>query len=144
MAISIDISATILNVAGVPVPDKYQGRTLIPILYNKTPDNWRTDFYCEHHMNNKLIPKWYGVRGSQYTYANYYEEKFEFLYDLKNDPLQIRNLAEDPEYSKILKKMQKRSKEYVDKYTRPEIVKLKEEFAKKKPKNRKKKKSRKK
>ena len=77
-----------------------------------------------------MLPRWYGVRGKQYTYANYYEENFEFLYDLKNDPLQIKNLAKDPKHEKILEKMRKRSREYVKKYTRPEIVKYKEEYAK--------------
>ncbi len=139
MALSIDISASILDIAGVTVPGKYQGRSLVPFLHDKAPADWRTDFYCEHHMDRASIPKWYGVHGKQYTYANYYEKDFEFLHDLKSDPLQIKNLAKDPEYRQVLEKMRKRSEEYVKKYTRPEIVKLKKEFAKKLLKNKKRK-----
>ena len=37
--------------------------------------NWRTDFYCEHHSGkNSRIATWFGVRDNRYTYANYYED----------------------------------------------------------------------
>jgi arylsulfatase A-like enzyme len=46
---SLDIPATILDLAGIPVPKRYQGMALTPLRAGKTPENWRTDFYCEHH-----------------------------------------------------------------------------------------------
>ena len=128
MAMSIDISATILEAAGIAVPSKYQGRPLQPLLTGSAPADWRSDVYCEHHMKNASIPKWYGVRGSRYTYANYYEEGVELLYDLEKDPTQFTNLADNPEYAEVLKKMRNRSEEFVKAYTRPEIVQLKNEF----------------
>ena len=128
MAISLDITATILDVCGVDVPSKYQGRSLVSVLDGKTPRNWRKDYYCEHHMDNASIPKWYGVRGQRYTYANYYEENAELLYDLKTDPTQLKDLAGEPKYGSILEKMRNRSEEYVKMYTRPEIEKAKREL----------------
>jgi arylsulfatase A-like enzyme len=128
MAISLDITATILDVCGVEVPSKYQGRSLVSILNGKTPGHWRRDYYCEHHMNIGSIPKWYGVRGQRYTYANYYEENTELLYDLKNDPTQLTDLAGDPKYKDILEKMRNRSQEYVKMYTRPEIEQFKKDW----------------
>jgi len=139
MALNIDLPATILDLAGVPIPAKYQGRSLLPILKGKTPEDWRTDFFCEHHMNNPRIPKWYGVRGSRYTYARYYEQKpvFEFLFDLQTDPDQFHNLATDPEYHQVLENMRARCDEYIRKYTRPEIVAFKKEQMAKAPKSKK-------
>ena len=128
MAMSIDISATILDAAGISIPAKYQGRPLQPLLAGNLPSDWRTDVYCEHHMRNASIPKWYGVRGSRYTYANYFEEGVEVLYDLEKDPTQFTDLAGNPEYAAVLKKMRARSEEYVQAYSRPEIVKLQEAF----------------
>jgi len=129
---SIDISATILDAAGVDVPEKYQGRPLQPLLNGNMPNGWRTDVYCEHHMDHNDIPKWYGVRGTRFMYANYYEEGVELLYDLEKDPTELTNIANNPEAQEVLQNMRARSEEYVKEYTRPEIVKLKKEAAKKK------------
>jgi arylsulfatase A-like enzyme len=128
MAMGIDISATILEAAGVAVPKKYQGRPLQPLLIGAVPPDWRTDVYCEHHMRHPAIPKWYGVRGARYTYANYYEEGVELLYDLEKDPTQFNDLAGNAEYAGVLKRMRTRSEEFVKQYTRPEIEQLKREF----------------
>jgi arylsulfatase A-like enzyme len=132
MALNLDITSTILDVCGIKEPSKYQGRSLVPILNGNTPQNWREDVYNEHHHGKGTIPKWYGVRGQRYTYANYYEKNTELLYDLKTDPTQLKDLAQDPEYEPILEKMRKRSAEYVKMYTRPEIEEHKKQWLLKK------------
>ncbi len=107
------------------VPGKYQGCSLLPIFNGKTPADWRTDHYHEHHMNNPSIPKWRGVRNERYSYACYYEQDFEFLHDLEVDPDQLKNFAADPEYKQILESLRARCDEFTQEYTRPEIVALK-------------------
>jgi len=130
MAIGIDLPYTMLQLAGIDVPGKYQGRSLIPVLNNEMPDNWRTDYYCEHLMNNATIPKWRGVRGSRYTYAHYFEQDppYEFLYDLETDPDQYQNLATNPEYAKVLNMMRQRTEDYRKAYTRPQVTAYKQEL----------------
>jgi arylsulfatase A-like enzyme len=110
VALNIDLTATMLNLAGVATPKHYGGRSLVPLLKDKAPADWRTDFFCEHLMNHAAIPKWEGVRGPRYVYARYFEQKpvHEFLHDLKSDPNQLRNFAKDPKYANTLKKMQAR------------------------------------
>lgn len=127
MALNIDLPATMLELAGVDVPEKYQGESLVPILQGKTPGDWRTDFLCEHHFNNKQLPKWRGVRGSRFSYARYYEQDppYEFLFDLETDPTQFHNLASDTKYQATLLRMRHRTDELTEQYTRPEIVALK-------------------
>lgn len=127
MATNLDLPATMLDLAGVKVPGKYQGKSLLPFLLGQVPSGWRTDMFNEHHMNHPSIPKWRGVRGERYTYARYYEQQpvYEFLHDLQNDPDQVKNLANDPEHASVLQKMRFRTDEYVKMYTRPEIAELK-------------------
>jgi len=117
-ATSLDIPATILDFAGVPVPKKYQGATLTPLLDGQMPKDWRTDFYCEHHGDAAKIATWIGVRDNRYTYANYYDNKAELLYDRERDPTELTNVANDPEYQAALKKLRQRSLEYKAQYTR--------------------------
>lgn len=118
-AISLDIPATILDLAAVPVPPKYQGATLTPLLAGGHPKDWRTDFYVEHHSNPKQIATWFGVRDNRYTYANYYQNGTELLYDRERDPTELTNVAADPAYAAIFSQLQQRSLDYKTKYTRP-------------------------
>ncbi|HEO70765.1 MAG TPA: DUF4976 domain-containing protein [Candidatus Hydrogenedentes bacterium] len=118
MALNIDVPATVLDMAGLEVPAKYQGRSLMPILRDEIPPDWRTDFFCEHHMDHKLIPKWEGVRAERYVYARYYEQQppYEFLHDLEKDRTQLENFAEVPEYAGILEKMRARCAAFKELY----------------------------
>jgi len=121
MALNVDIPATMLDLAGVPVPGVYQGASLVPLTQGKEPTAWRSDFFAEHLMHHGGIPKWEGVRGSRYVYARYFEQQpvYEFLHDLEEDPGQLRNLAADPEYTEELTKMRKRTDTLRDQYGGP-------------------------
>ncbi len=122
--LNIDIPATMLKLAGIEIPKHYQGSSLDVLLQGKSMPGWRNDFFCEHLMNNKDIPKWEGVRGERYVYARYFEQKpvYEFLHDLKADQDQLVNLASDPEYKDILAKMSKRCDEFKDEYGKDELT----------------------
>ncbi len=107
IALNIDIPATILDLAGISTPQLYQGKSLLPILSDVNVENWRESFLCEHRMEHEKIPKYVGVRGERYVYANYYEQNppYEYLHDLQKDPNQLENLANNPDYKDVLQKM---------------------------------------
>jgi len=112
IALNIDIPATILDMAGIPIPQDYQGTSLLPLVLDRKVDTWRESFLCEHRMENEIIPKFVGIRGERYVYANYYEQEpaYEFLHDLKADPDQLENLVKNPDYQKILQEMREKCK----------------------------------
>ena len=118
MALNTDIAPTILSYAGVNVPKHYQGHSLRPIMNGEKTKGWRKDTFCEHLMENATIPKWEGVRAQRYVYARYFQQKpqYEYLHDLKDDPDQLKNLANDPKYAKVLKRMRKRCNTLRDEY----------------------------
>jgi arylsulfatase A-like enzyme len=120
MVLNIDITPTILDIAGVKIPEKYQGCSLSAILSGRIPDDWRREFFCEHLMEHEDIPKWEGFRGERYVYARYFEQEppFEFLHDLVRDPDQMQNFATGPEAAAVLEEARKRCAGYVKKYSR--------------------------
>ena len=120
MVLNLDLAPTFLRLAGCEVPKSYQGRSLVPILDDRPVANWRNDFYCEHLMEHPRIPKWQGVHGQRYVYANYFAQQppCEMLYDLENDPGQLVNLANDPEEKEVLATMRKRLEEYKKSFPR--------------------------
>ena len=118
IALNVDAPATMLEFAGIASPSHYQGNSLVSLMQGNEDSDWRSDFFCEHLMKHKDIPKWEGVRGERYVYARYFGQKpvFEFLHDLKTDPDQLINLASNPEYKEILNRMKSRSNELKDTY----------------------------
>lgn len=118
MSLNVDVPATILSMATGSIPDHYQGLDLTPLVYGKSVKKWRNDFFCEHLMDRFDIPKYEGVRGERYVYARYLQNmpEGEFLHDLQADPLQLKNLLDDPQYAGILSDMRARCTELRDQY----------------------------
>lgn len=106
MTLNIDFAPTLLAMAGLPVPERMQGRDLSPILAGsgKAPADWRTEFFYEHHFGPKIIPPCEGVRNTRWSYFRWLapNPESEELYDLQNDPLESQNLAADPAHAETL------------------------------------------
>ncbi len=106
MVLNIDIASTILDIAGINAPDEYQGISLIPYLHNKKPEKIRDTVLFEHLWELKEIPSSEGIRTERWKYFRYrFIDAPEELYDLKNDPLESINLAADPQYKSILRRL---------------------------------------
>jgi arylsulfatase A-like enzyme len=101
IALNSDLASTMIELAGEKPPASHTGRSLVPLIDGTTPSHWRTDFLCEFLAIPNTIPRWEGVRDTDWVYARYYVDgpdkpPFEFLHDLKNDPDQIVNIATLP------------------------------------------------
>jgi arylsulfatase A-like enzyme len=97
MVLNIDVTATILELAGVGRPERYQGESLTD-FYRKSPDRWRTGFFCEHWLEgNPLLPKTEGYRDDVWKFIRYEAEPGLIeLYNHKEDPNETINLALEP------------------------------------------------
>ena len=109
MALNIDVPATMLQLAGVDVPDEYEGLGLLDLVQGKKSKLKRKYFHCEHLWDFDRIPASEGIRTEQWKYFRYRDyPEHEELYDLEKDPMEINNLAKNPNYRKVLKKMRKK------------------------------------
>ena len=110
LALNVDLAATILELAGQERPSTCRGRSLAPIVRGEAVKDWREDFFAEHLFDHAKIPKWEGVRGQRYVYARYFDHlpEGEFLHDLKQDSLQLVNLAQDSDHAALLVEMRAR------------------------------------
>jgi arylsulfatase A-like enzyme len=106
--LNIDIAPTLLDLAGVKVPDSMDGRSLLPLLTPDsrplTPEKWRSHFYFEHFCSPapvKYIPRHEGIRTESVKYLKWIDPQAggaEEFYDLTRDPEEINNLINHPEY----------------------------------------------
>jgi len=114
MALNVDIAPTILELAGLEVPQQMQGRSLLPLVRGQNPE-WRTDFFYEHLFEHKTIPRSEALRTERFKYLRYVDFDYEELYDLQNDPAETINLAKDEKYRTTLTSLRKRCNELAEK-----------------------------
>lgn len=120
MALNIDVPATILDFAGVQVPSTYQGKSLVPIVTGKEKSLGRDTILVEHLWEFENIPPSEGVRTAEWKYLRYINDKSsEELYNLKDDPKEINNLAGKAEYQKVLQEFRDKNDELGKRYADP-------------------------
>ncbi len=109
---NIDYAPTLLDVAGVEVPQPMQGRSLVPVFENHgrpTPD-WRDAVYYAYYENAAVhaVPVHDGIRTDRYKLMYFPRSREWQLFDLQSDPQELRSRHADPEYANILDGMQRR------------------------------------
>ena len=130
IALNLDLPATFLDWAGIEIPKRYQGHSLKPIVVSGKPDDWRTETFHEHFAVRHRIPAFEGIRNENYKYVRYVDHgNYEFLHDLKNDPDELVNLANDPNHETTLKAMRSRTTKRVEEVGDP-LAKLTAPFSK--------------
>jgi arylsulfatase A-like enzyme len=105
LTLNLDLAPTLLDLAGLPAPSAMQGKSLVPLLRgDASPADARTEMFYEHHTLPAKIPPSEGVRTERWSYLQWVNEVplVEELYDLRDDPLQTRNLAGDERFAAIL------------------------------------------
>jgi arylsulfatase A-like enzyme len=106
MVLNIDITKSILDFAQIESPKNYQGESLKPFLYRNHYSLQRDFILIEHLWKLPEIPSSEGLRTKDWKYFRYrFINAPEELYDLKNDPLETKNLAQDQSHQKILRKL---------------------------------------
>lgn len=99
MAFNVDVPATIADLGGASLPESWQGSSLVPILLGKKNSLNNDTALIEHLWEFKEIPPSEGVRTNEWKYFRYINNKtLEYLYNLKVDPRETKNLAGDIKY----------------------------------------------
>ena len=104
----LDMSATILALCEIPIPDYFQGKSLLPILEGKMPPNQFRDFVRSEYFD-ALDPHFTGGSGTygtmfrtqQHKLCMYHDKQLGELYDLKSDPWEHRDLWDQPDSESV-------------------------------------------
>ncbi len=119
MVQNLDYAETFLDVAGAPIPDDMQGRSLEPLLKGAKPEDWRTSIYYHYYEypSVHMVPRHNGIRTERYKLMHFYQfgEEWE-LYDLREDPDELSNVYGKPEYEEITKELKAQLKGLEEKY----------------------------
>jgi arylsulfatase A-like enzyme len=117
MALNTDFAPTFADYAGLPIPERIQGRSLRPLLQGHIPEDWRTSMYYRYylHLAHHGVYAHYGLRTDRYKLIYYYAQALGTpgaidedktpeweLFDLEQDPSEMRSVYDDPVYSTVI------------------------------------------
>jgi len=98
----VDLYPSLLDLAGIPfppdLPHELDGRSFVPLMREETA-GWPNAAIVENNNEGTLKPTRTLVR-DRYKYV-YVHDRPPLLYDLERDPLEWRNVVDDPEYAEI-------------------------------------------
>ncbi len=132
MIMNIDVAPTLLDYAGIEIPEVMQGESLKPLLSGKAAE-WRDHIYYSYYENSWTLKDFTqedlsdpsfnfftahrigphrGIRSDRYKLIEYYsdQEYWEF-FDLETDPNELNNRYVDSEYKDIIDRMTEQLRE---------------------------------
>jgi len=98
-----DFAPTFIDLAGKKVDRDLSGASLVPFLKDEEPQDWRDDIHTQcdgvelYYTQRSVTTKEY-----KYVFNGFDQDE---LYDLRNDPHEMRNVSEDPAYQDIKREL---------------------------------------
>lgn len=129
LAINCDFAPTFLELAGAPVPESMQGRSLVPLLQGAKPASWRTSFYYRyyHDPGDHNTRAHYGIRTDTHKLMYFWKKDQWECFDLIRDPQELKNIYNEPAAAGVVAELKRE-------LTRLKAeVKDNDEFAEKQP-----------
>jgi N-acetylglucosamine-6-sulfatase len=118
MVLNVDLAPTLLDAAGVPVPESMQGKSFRPVLENRDV-SLRESFHLEYYKDFPYrVPEYDAVRTGKFLYVEYRGGKKPELFDIQKDPRTLQNIIDSPEGKKALPELKEKLREYVRGKTR--------------------------
>lgn len=128
MVSNLDLAETFLEAAGTAIPQDMQGRSLLSILKGSTPADWRTEHYYHYYE----YPGWhsvkrhYGITTERYKLIHFYYDIDEWeLFDLQNDPEEMKNVYHDPAYALVKKTLHEQLEKLRSAYSDSDSLQMK-------------------
>jgi arylsulfatase A-like enzyme len=97
-----DILPTFLDAAGEEIPEGLDGMSLLRLV-RPGKQRWRAYIDLEHDVCYSAENHWNALTDGEYKYIYHAHNGGEQLFNLKEDPGEIRDLAGEAKYREVLK-----------------------------------------
>lgn len=126
MIVNIDFAPTLIDLAGIKVPEEIQGKSFARLLDKSQPvKDWRKSMYYhyyEYPEPHRVAPH-FGVRTERYKLIRFYGpyDSWE-LFDLKQDPRELNNLYGQADKQALIQSLKKQLSELASQYKDTEAL----------------------
>jgi arylsulfatase A-like enzyme len=114
---AVDVPATLMDAAAAEPAAPLDGRSLAPWLRGEEPD-WPDSIYSQFHGDEYALCSLRMVRDDEWKYV-YYPDGLDELYDEREDPFELHNLAENADYADALRRMKDRLVQWMERVGDP-------------------------
>jgi arylsulfatase A-like enzyme len=94
-----DLMATTLDISGVEKPDYVEFNSLMPYVKDESLESAYSEIYGAYRHVQRM------VRTEKYKLIVYPTAEKIRLYDIENDPEELNDLAENPQYDEVIKEL---------------------------------------
>lgn len=110
-ALMIDLAPTIAQLAQATPLVTVDGVSLMPAIRHDAPLRETVLIQAGPQVEADLPYGWWwrGVTTDRYTYARFFANDLEELYDHQYDPSEVNNVADDPAYADVLRELRRRT-----------------------------------
>ncbi len=124
--VNIDFAPTLLQAAGVNVPEDMQGKSFLPLLQkNKNNAGWRKAVYYhyyEYPEPHHVAPH-FGIRTQRYKLIRFYgPADYWELYDMQADPHEMKNIYPVKTNDKIIAGLKRQLEDLISQYKDDEAM----------------------
>lgn len=115
---NLDFAPTLLDYAGVEIPGDMQGESFRKLV-NGSSTEWRDAVYYTYYEYPAvhMVKRHYGIATDRYKLMHFYYDIDEWeMYDLKEDPNEMRNVYNDSAYADVREKLRMKLSELRKKY----------------------------
>ena len=111
--LTTDVAPSLLELCGAKPLPNIQGRSWVSLSHGKDPE-WRKGWFYEYNYEKQFpyTPNVRGIRTDEWKFIRYPhgdgkpDRHMAELYHLKQDPLELKNLASDPEYASARRELE--------------------------------------
>lgn len=109
---NIDFAETFLDIAGAGIPDDMQGKSLVPLLKDETPADWRKSLYYHYYEYPAVhsVRRHEGIFDGRHKLIRFYGldvpngEEWE-LFDLTTDPAELTSIYDQSGQSRRIEEL---------------------------------------
>jgi arylsulfatase A-like enzyme len=111
MVQNLDFAQTFLEAAGIEAPKDMQGESFVSLLKGDI-DKWTREAVYYHYYEfpgAHAVKRHYGIVSKAFKLAHFYYDIDEWeLYDRLNDPMEMKNVYNDPAYAEVVAEMKEK------------------------------------
>jgi choline-sulfatase len=113
----VDLYPTIMDIANLDIEPDRPGKSWLPLITEGSQE--RSDYAFSEYHGNFFKQDWYMLVRNGFKYTYYVNDR-PSLFNLQEDPKELRDLAQDERYAGLLREFEAKLREIVD----PEEVSL--------------------